>query len=251
MHAGDPDVLKSSTMKTKSGVFSFEGRIGLEEYWGNMAVGVIIGFGISLMADTGAACFALLLLPCYLWYVLAFMSKRCHDLGNPGSYILIPFYPLVLAFGAGDLGANDYGPNPNDLAKHMFETMLTAEQGFVRAQYNLGICYHDGIGVPRDKVEAVKCYRKAAELGFAPAQFNLGICYFNGAGVAKDEIEASAYVNLAGITYEAARKHLAILEKQMTPDQIDAGKKRTKELQKEIEAKITAKKAEDANKADK
>ena len=37
----------------------------------------------------------------------------------------------------------------------------------------------------------------------------------------------------------------------MTPDQIDAGKKRTKELQKEIEAKIIAKKAEDANKADK
>ena len=95
------------------GIFSFEGRIGLEEYWGNMAVSVIIGFGISLMSDTGAACFAFLLIPCYIWYVVAFMSKRCHDLGNPGSYILIPYYPLVLAFGAGDAGENEYGPNPD------------------------------------------------------------------------------------------------------------------------------------------
>ena len=251
MHAGDADVLGFFTMKTKSGVFSFEGRIGLTEYWANIGVTIIIAFGISLMAKTRLAGFALPLLPCYLWYVLAFMSKRCHDLGNSGAFILIPFYPLVLAFGEGDVGANEYGPSPNDLAKHMFETVLVAEQGFVRAQYNLGICYHDGTGVPRDKVEAVKCYRNAAELGFAPAQFNLGICYFNGAGVAKNEIEAYAYVNLAGITYEAARKHLAILEKKMTADQIDAGKKRTKEIQKVIDAKIAAKKAEDANKAGK
>ena len=101
-------------MKTKSGVFSFEGRIGIEEYWGNVAVSVIIGIGISLMANTRLACFASLLLPCYLWYVLAFMSKRCHDRGNSGAFILIPFYPLVLAFGEGDVGANEYGPNPND-----------------------------------------------------------------------------------------------------------------------------------------
>ena len=100
-------------MKTKSGVFSFEGRIGLEEYWGNIGVTIIVGFGFRVLAEIGLACFALPLLLCYLWYVLAFMSKRCHDLGNPGSYILIPFYPLVLAFGAGDAGDNEYGPNPD------------------------------------------------------------------------------------------------------------------------------------------
>ena len=287
MHAGAPDVLWFFTMKTKSGVFSFEGRIGREVYWVNVAVSVIIGVGISLMAETRLACFALPLLPCYLWYVLAFMSKRCHDRGNSGAFILIPFYPLVLAFGEGDAGANDYGLEPPSRAKHMFETMLAAEQGFVRAQYNLGICYHDGKGVPRDEVEAVKWYRKAAEQGFAPAQINLGICYFNGEGVAKDPmqavswfrkaseqgdaeaqfylgicyhdgkgvakdgVETFAYWNLASLTHKPAREKLTILKKQMTADQIDAGKKRTKELQKEIEAKIAAKTAEDANKAGK
>ena len=311
MHAGDADVLGFFTMKTKSGVFSFEGRIGLEEYWGNIGVTIIVGFGFMFLAEIGLACFALPLLPCYLWYVLAFMSKRCHDLGNSGAIILNPFYFLVLAFGEGDVGANEYGPSPNE----MVEIVLAAEQGFARAQYNLGICYHDGRGVPRDEVEAVKWYRKAAEQGFAPAQFNLGICHFNGEGVAKDsvqavswyrkaaeqgvaeaqsslgfcyiygegvakddvqavswyrkaadqgnakaqsnlanryakgegvamdEIEAYAYWNLAGITHKPAREKLIILKKQMTDDQIAAGQQRTKELQKEIEAKIAAKQA--------
>ena len=274
-------------MKTKSGVFSFEGRIGLEEYWRNIGVTIIVGFGFMFLAETRLACFALPLLPCYLWYVLAFMSKRCHDRGNSGAFILIPFYPLVLAFGEGDAGDNEYGPNPNDLAKHMFETMLAAEQGFVRAQYNLGICYHDGTGVPRDEVEAVKWYRKAAEQGFAPAQINLGICYFNGEGVekdsmqavswfrkaaeqgaaeaqfylgicyhdgkgvAKDGVETYAHWNLASLTHQPAREKLIILKKQMTDDQIATGQKRTNELQKEIDAKIAAKNAEDANKTGK
>ena len=199
-------------MKTKSGVFSFEGRIGLEEYWGNIGVTIIVGFGFMFLADTGAACFALLLLPCYLWYVLAFMSKRCHDLGNPGSFILIPFYPLLLAFGKGDVGANDYGPNPH--------------------------------GVTKDIVEKVKLFREAADQGDAEAQAKLGYAYYHGSGVVKDEIEAYAYLNLVRMTDENVSRNLAILEKDMSPDQIAAGQKRTKELQKEIAAKLAAKYAE-------
>jgi predicted secreted protein len=61
--------------------------------------------------------------------------------------------------------------------------------------------------------------------------------------VAKDVIEAYAYLSLAGTTYELARGRLAALEKQMSGDQIVAGKKRAKELQKEIDAKIAAKAA--------
>ena len=101
-----------------------------------------------------------------------------------------------------------------------------------------------GKGVAKDEVEAVKWYRKAADQGDAQAQFNLGVCYRKGEGVAKDEIEAYAYYNLAGITDEDARKDLAILEKGMSPDVRLRGQQRTKELQKEIEAKITAKQAE-------
>jgi hypothetical protein len=56
--------------------------------------------------------------------------------------------------------------------------------------------------------------------------------------LAKDEIEAYAYWNLAGITEELARKNLAILEKEMSPDARLLGQQRTKQLQKEIDGRL-------------
>ena len=51
---------------------------------------------------------------------------------------------------------------------------LAAEQGHAYAQYNLGLMYRQGEGVPQDDAEAVRWYRLAAEQGDAVAQFNLG-----------------------------------------------------------------------------
>lgn len=44
-----------------------------------------------------------------------------------------------------------------------------AEQGSAEAQYNLGIIYFTGQGVPRDTAEAAKWFRRAAERGDATA----------------------------------------------------------------------------------
>ena len=126
-----------------------------------------------------------------------------------------------------------------------------AEQGFAYAQSILGDCYYKGSGVAKDRVEAVRWWRKAAEQGFAGAQSGLGFCYATGEGAAKDEVEAYAFWNLAMITDKDEASNFAILAKRMSPDAISRGEKRTKELQKEIEVKIAAKKAEDANKAGK
>ena len=115
-----------------------------------------------------------------------------------------------------------------------------AEKGDPVAQTNLGNSYAEGEGVAKDSVQAVSWYRKAAEQGSSGAQNNLGYSYANGEGVAKDEIEAYAYYNLAGITNEHARKNLAILEERMSPDARLLGQQRTKQLQKEIEAKMAA-----------
>ncbi|MDZ4816011.1 MAG: tetratricopeptide repeat protein, partial [Verrucomicrobiota bacterium] len=51
-------------------------------------------------------------------------------------------------------------------------------------------------------VEAVKWYRKAAEQGNASAQFNLGLKYAKGEGVPKDEIEGLAWFILAAVSGE-------------------------------------------------
>ena len=60
---------------------------------------------------------------------------------------------------------------------------LAAEQGNASAQYNLGVRYANGEGVPQDDAEAVKWYRLAAEQGDASAQYNLGVRHANGEGV--------------------------------------------------------------------
>lgn len=52
------------------------------------------------------------------------------------------------------------------------------------------VCYDNGIGVEKDKVEALYLYRLVAELGDASAQYNLGCAYFTGDGVQIDKIEA-------------------------------------------------------------
>lgn len=65
-----------------------------------------------------------------------------------------------------------------------------AESGDAQAQFLLGKCYHNGFGVKKDMIEAVKWYRKAAEQGDASAQYNPGWCYANGEGVVQDYAEA-------------------------------------------------------------
>ena len=125
---------------------------------------------------------------------------------------------------------------PKDQVQAVSWYRKAAEQGLAEAQYVLGSRYADGKGVEKDFVQAVKWYRKASEQGYVLAQYNLGGCYANGEGVAKDQIEAYAYWNQGTVEY--ARKKLAALEKQMTAEQIAAGKKRTKELKRELEDKI-------------
>jgi TPR repeat protein len=127
-----------------------------------------------------------------------------------------------------------------------------ADQGYVEAQYSLGNVYRNGEVVLRDDVEATKWYRKAADQGESFSQYELGNSYYNGiSGVAKDRVEAYAYFNLARGNCSSARRDFDYMEEHMSPEDRLRGQQRTKELQKEIEAKIAAKKAEDDKKAGK
>jgi len=119
-----------------------------------------------------------------------------------------------------------------------------AEAGDARAQYFLGYSYFNGRGVAKDVDESFKWYRKAAEQGDAGAQLALGGCYYAGKGVAKDEVEAYAYWSIAAANYPAMfAETVAELQNKTSPNIRLLGQKRSKELQKEIEAKIAAKKA--------
>jgi TPR repeat protein len=120
--------------------------------------------------------------------------------------------------------------------------LKAAERGGANAQVSLGYAYQYGRGVASDAAEAVKWHRQAADQGNSDGQRALGYCYQDGVGVAKDEIEAFAYWTLAGAKDAEARGKLADLEKRMTPAALSRGRQRSTELQREIEAKIAAKK---------
>ena len=56
----------------------------------------------------------LLALVPFFWFGLAQGTKRCHDRGNPGIFMIIPFYGLWMLFADSEPGTNEYGPNPKE-----------------------------------------------------------------------------------------------------------------------------------------
>ncbi len=69
-----------------------------------------------------------------------------------------------------------------EYATALREWRRLAEQGHAKTQYNLGVLYQKGQGVPQDDAEALQWYRKAAEQGNARAQRRLGFMYGRGRG---------------------------------------------------------------------
>ncbi len=79
-----------------------------------------------------------------------------------------------------------------------------AESGNAAAQFNLGLMYLDGTGVPQSLGDAAEWFRRSAEQGYAKAQYNLGSLYAVGKGVRrKDPIAAYMWMNLCAAKGEA------------------------------------------------
>jgi uncharacterized membrane protein YhaH (DUF805 family) len=106
-------------------VFSFDGRIRRLEY--GISYGIYILY--ALIAGVFSAAFGIIdaseslqnkfmtlvvLIPGMV-FMLAQGAKRCHDRGNSGWWQIIPFYGLWMLFADGEIGDNEYGPNPKGL----------------------------------------------------------------------------------------------------------------------------------------
>ena len=110
-----------------------------------------------------------------------------------------------------------------DYAAALQEWRPLAEQGSAKAQYNLGVMYDNGLGVPQDYIEAVNWYRKAAEQGDAEAQNNLAFMYDNGQGVPRDYLLAHMWYNISSANgNENGAKNRSIVAKNMTAQDISA-----------------------------
>ena len=115
------------------------------------------------------------------------------------------------------------------------EVILDAKLGDAIAQYNLGLMYENGQGVPQDFKEAVKWYRKSAEQGDADAQSMVGVCYADGLGVAKNPIEGYAWYNVAIANGDEDAKEW-IQEIELSPEQLIEAQSLSSKIHKQIEA---------------
>jgi len=126
--------------------------------------------------------------------------------------------PLLLASGlavSADINKGLEAYNSGDYKAAITEWIPLAEQGIAVAQYNVGIMYDTGKGVPENDKTAVKWYSLAAALGNDLAQFNLGLMYDRGEGVEEnDKTAVKWYVKAAKQESAKAQNQLGLMYSQ-------------------------------------
>ena len=86
----------------------------------------------------------------------------------------------------------------------------------------LGAFFRDGTGVEQDYSKAAFWFESAAEQGYARAQRNLGLLYRDGLGLTKDPIEAQKWFNLSAASgEELAKTNRDELAAKMAPAELD------------------------------
>ncbi|MBI1300329.1 MAG: hypothetical protein GC137_01595 [Alphaproteobacteria bacterium] len=108
-----------------------------------------------------------------------------------------------------DMGAiyvAGHGSIRQDLKRAVQWFEEAAKNNVPNAKYNLGVLYHQGLGIDQDVNKAMKLYQEAADLNHPEAQYNLGIASIEGIGVPYNPKKAAEYFESAarrGVT-EAA-----------------------------------------------
>jgi len=137
------------------------------------------------------------------------------------AFLCVTALVLITSVARADFEDGVKAARQGDYATALKEWKLLAEQGHASAQYNLGVMYANGQGVPQDYAEAMKWYRKAAEQGNAGAQNNLGVMYANGQGVPQDYIQAHMWWNLSAAQgNKVAVQNRDLIASKMSPEQV-------------------------------
>ena len=85
---------------------------------------------------------------------------------------------------------------------------ISADAGYTRALYRLGLCYENAVGTTRDAQEALKYYQSAANAGSIQALLQLAACYRYGRGTDCDESRAFSYYLMAAEKNNARAQYI-------------------------------------------
>jgi TPR repeat protein len=114
--------------------------------------------------------------------------------------------------------------------KSLQEMQKLAEAGDTDAQWQMGVRYHDGQGVPQDDARAVRWFQLAAERGNVAAQGALGAYYWRGRGVPADLSKAYFWSAIAMAQGdEMSKSRIEGLSSQMTPAQISVARQQAED----------------------
>src|SRR5262245_22095958 len=104
-------------------------------------------------------------------------------------FLIVLYSTISLAFAQAE----------SQIPARLFLKQITesAIKGNPRSQFQLGIIYAKGTGVPQNYPEAMKWFQKAALNGVADAQFNLGLMYARGLGTKQNYQEAAKWFLMA------------------------------------------------------
>ncbi|CAH2066598.1 unnamed protein product [Thlaspi arvense] len=101
------------------------------------------------------------------------------------------------AVGQCNLGISYLQAQPSNPKEAMKWLKQSAENGYVRAQYQLALCLHQSQVVQPNMQEATRWYLKAAEGGYARAMYNVSLCYSVGQGVPQNRKLARKWMKRA------------------------------------------------------
>lgn len=105
-------------------------------------------------------------------------------------------------------------------------TRLLAEQGDPYSQLYLAFMYEKGKGIPEDKAEAYKWYKKAADQGMPAGQSSLGEMYAKGIVVPQNLLAAYIYFYMAAVqSHGGARESRDEVAINLSAEQLDRGQK--------------------------
>ncbi len=136
----------------------------------------------------------------------------------------------TLAWADGDWDRAKTAHERGDYAAEVAVVRPLAEKGYAFAQFNMGVLYDRGQGVPQDNALAMQWYQKAAAQGLPQAQVNLAIMYEEGQGVPVDPVRAYFWYALADSQGDSqAPQAMQDIAKKMTPAQITDAERQVKE----------------------
>ncbi len=102
-----------------------------------------------------------------------------------------------------------------DIRKSIYWYELAAKQGHTLAQYNLGVKYIQGEGIPKNINKAMSLWLLSANAGHMQSQFNVGRAYFLGVGLEEDQRKATFWFQKAAA--QGDPKSIELLKKIEVP----------------------------------